>query len=102
MVGDLARHTSLIGSTWRNIGCVAACFGTGCGKNCPELLTLIMRAPASRGQRDAGAVNPIRPGAVGQIGGSLRQGWSTLDRRSRPVGPVAGNGDYPGVARLVG
>jgi hypothetical protein len=26
-------------------------------------------APASRGQRDTGAVDPIRPGAVGQIGG---------------------------------
>ncbi len=68
----------------------------------PEQETIsCRRAPASRGQRDAGAVNPIRPGAVGQIGGSLRQGWSTWDRRSRPAGPIAGNGDHPGVARSV-
>jgi hypothetical protein len=43
------------------------------------------RAPASRGQRDAGAINPIHPGAVGWIGGLLRQGWSTGGRR-KPVG----------------
>ncbi len=69
------------------LGVSSSVCGTVCGKNCPELLTRDTRAPASRGQRDAGAVNPIRPGAVGQIGGSLRQGWSTWDRRSRPVGP---------------
>jgi hypothetical protein len=46
-------------------------------------------------------VDPIRPGAVGQIGGSLRQDWSTWDRRSRTWDRSPETAIHPGVARSV-
>lgn len=87
MVGVLACRTPLIGPAWHFRVCRGVLWNSLRYELPGNYLRWLMRAPASRGQRDAGAVNPIRPGAVGQIGGSLRQGWSTWDRRSRPVGP---------------
>jgi hypothetical protein len=72
--------------TWRHIG-------VGDGKDA--------RAPASRGQRDAGAIDPIRPGAVGQIGGLWRQDQLAERNKTGPADRSPAAVTHPVIARSV-